>query len=348
MKSKITVLIIIGIAVVAGISSYVGRANLAKALNEKAEKANSVYVPATKEPVPLDIEAEALVLNPDDTAQNMVGELSFVKGWSLTSDHDDFGGWSGLLVKEGALVAINDQGNWLKADFNLTGMQPVASARVLPFDPTAFEASKVDYDAESLVALPDGYLVGFEQQHRLMKLPAIGEPATHYETGVDLSGLSNNSGIEAMTKLPDGRLLMFAESGRDTQGRTPAWLVSPDGNKSLDFRPPENYEATDAATLPNGDVLLLMRYYSVINGASAQIRHITAAEIDSGIILGRQIAEIKKPMNVDNMEGLDVELLSDGTLRLFLISDDNFSLRQRTLFMVFDWAPDLTVVQNQQ
>ncbi|MEX0298704.1 MAG: esterase-like activity of phytase family protein, partial [Kordiimonas sp.] len=165
----------------------------------------------------------------------------------------------------------------------------------------------------------------------------LGAVAEHYDTGVDLSGLSHNSGIEAMTVLQDGGLLMFAESGRDTKGRTPAWVASSNGGRSVEFFPPENYEATDAATLPNGDVLLLMRYYSVLTGASAQIRHISKDEIASGVIRGKQIAELKRPLNVDNMEGLDVQILEDGTVRLFVISDDNFSSRQRTLFMVFDW-----------
>lgn len=343
MKSKIIVILIVGFAVAAGVSSYFGRVHLAEELNAKA-----VYAPAEALSTPVTVTAILIPLNSEDASQATVGELTFVKGWVLTSENGDFGGWSGLVVQNDTLVAINDQGNWLEASLDIHREVPIDGAYISLFDAAAEGADKISLDAESLVALPDGYLVGFEQQHRLMKVSAVGETAMLYETGVDLTVLSNNSGLEAVAELPGGRLLMFAESGRDTQGRTPVWLVSGGGNKALDFRPPENYAATDAAALPNGDILLLMRSYSLVKGARAQIRHITAAEIESGVIVGRQIAEIKKPLNVDNMEGLDIQVLPDGTIRLFLISDDNFNQLQRTLFMVFDWAPEAKLAQHRQ
>ncbi len=332
MKSKIIVILIVGFTIAAGVSSYYGRANLAEELNAK-----TVYAPDEVAVTSIKVGAEPITLNPEDDTQIKVGDLTFVTGWVLSSDSESFGGWSGLLVKNSSLLAINDQGNWLQADLNLNDSSVMTNSKVSLFDPTVGDADKKDFDAESVVALADGYLVGFEQDHRIMKLSKLGAVAERYDTGVDLSGLSHNSGIEAMTILNDGSLLMFAESGRDTKGRTPAWLVAPDSSRSVDFFPPENYEATDAATLPNGDVLLLMRYYSVLTGASAQIRLITSAEVESGVIRGKQIAELKQPLNVDNMEGLDLQILDDGTVRLFIISDDNFSRRQRTLFMVFDW-----------
>ena len=41
-------------------------------------------------------------------------------------------------------------------------------------------------------------------------------------------------------------------------------------------------------------------------------------------------------MTVDNFEGITVETLADATHRLWLVSDDNFSGRQRTLLYAFD------------
>lgn len=342
MKSKIVVLLIVGFAVAAGVSSYYGRANLAKELNAKM-----VHVPVTVGSNSIEINATPITLNPDNPRQTVLGELSYVEGWALTSESEDFGGWSGLVKRSSGFLAINDKGNWLEVMQDVGAEGKLVAGSISLFDPSVGEADKSDYDAESLVALSDGYLVGFEQEHRLMEVSSVGDMATPYDTGVDLSGLSSNSGIEAMALLPNGNLVMFAESGRDVKGRTPAWLVSDGSYKSLEFSPPENYEATDAASLPNGDVVLLMRYYSLLTGASAQVRHITAAEIESGVIRGRQIAEIRAPLNVDNMEGLDVQLLPDGTVRLFIISDDNFSSRQRTLFMVFDWAQDLGLEAKQ-
>jgi len=41
-------------------------------------------------------------------------------------------------------------------------------------------------------------------------------------------------------------------------------------------------------------------------------------------------------LTIDNFEGIAARRLSDGRVRLYVISDDNFSGRQRTLLMVFD------------
>lgn len=335
MKSKLVVIAMIAVSLAAGISSYFGREYLANALNEKAASSTQdVFKPVL-------VTANPITLNSEDVSQTNVGELGFVAGWALTSESDDFGGWSGFLLEDGShIVAINDQGNWLKAQFSLTGDGPVTRAQMADFDQSGIEADKTDLDAESLVAFEGGYLVGFEQEHRIM---AIAEPGTGvaelYDVGVDLSGLSNNSGIETMTLLKDNSLIMFAENGRDTNGRTKAWLSGATGARALDFMPPENYSPTDAATLPNGDVLLLLRHYSVMEGASAKLLHITANEIETGVVRGREIATIAKPLSVDNMEGLDVAQNADGSYRLYMISDDNFSSRQQTLLMVFDWVP---------
>ena len=56
------------------------------------------------------------------------------------------------------------------------------------------------------------------------------------------------------------------------------------------------------------------------------------------MLQGREIAELRAPLTLDNFEGIAVHQLSDGTNRLTLISDDNFSPLQRTLILQFDLA----------
>ena len=53
----------------------------------------------------------------------------------------------------------------------------------------------------------------------------------------------------------------------------------------------------------------------------------------------RRLAELGAALNnVDNFEGITVRPREDGGVRIFIISDDNFSERQRTLLMAFDLA----------
>jgi hypothetical protein len=44
--------------------------------------------------------------------------------------------------------------------------------------------------------------------------------------------------------------------------------------------------------------------------------------------------------SIDNFEGLAVERRPDGAVRIYIVSDDNFSSSQRTLLMVFELRAD--------
>jgi hypothetical protein len=39
---------------------------------------------------------------------------------------------------------------------------------------------------------------------------------------------------------------------------------------------------------------------------------------------------------MDNFEGVAARRMPDGRVRLYIVSDDNFSASQRTLLMIFD------------
>jgi hypothetical protein len=47
------------------------------------------------------------------------------------------------------------------------------------------------------------------------------------------------------------------------------------------------------------------------------------------------LASLQAPFPVDNYEGLALTARPDGGLRLYVISDDNFRKRQRTILLTF-------------
>ena len=47
------------------------------------------------------------------------------------------------------------------------------------------------------------------------------------------------------------------------------------------------------------------------------------------------LGRLHRPLTVDNFEGIAVHRQPDGTTRLFIIADNNFSDDQRTLLFVF-------------
>ena len=57
------------------------------------------------------------------------------------------------------------------------------------------------------------------------------------------------------------------------------------------------------------------------------------------VMLARErLAMIGSDVTVDNFEGIAVQTLSPTTDRIVIVSDDNFSDRQKTLLMVLDYT----------
>jgi hypothetical protein len=50
----------------------------------------------------------------------------------------------------------------------------------------------------------------------------------------------------------------------------------------------------------------------------------------------RRLADMNLLINIDNFEGIAATEMPDGRIRLYIVSDNNFSASQRTLLMVFD------------
>ena len=102
---------------------------------------------------------------------------------------------------------------------------------------------------------------------------------------------------------------------------------------------------TDAATLPNGDVLLVERHYSPMAGVSIQYKRITVAEIDAALatgdpVAGTVIARFGGGYTIDNMEALATRVTEAGDVLIYVMSDNNFSRRQQSLLMVYRLRAD--------
>ncbi len=287
--------------------------------------------------VPVKVTARALPLLVTEPDTYRAGALRYRAGWALTADNDHFGGFSGLVVTEtGKLTAISDRGDWLEADFVPDAREPIRNATMRPFTEAAQGKRKSAFDSESIIAEGDGFLVSFEADHRLLSVAADGTvQLSALSAMTDFDGLADNRGIEAITFV-NGQLLVLPEAGVDTVGRLRGQLVTEAGTKPVYFRPPTNYSPTDAATMKNGDVLVLLRRYSLFDGVSAKLVRVRGTAIKPGATIeGEELVHLDPPYTVDNMEGLDVVERAGEPPTIFLISDDNFRDSQRTLLLVF-------------
>ena len=197
-------------------------------------------------------------------------------------------------------------------------------------------------DAEEVAFFEGGFLVSFEGEHRTQtyRVPGDSEPRPG-PLPTTIRQAARNSGMEAVTPIAGG-LLVVTEGLRDRKGRLRAWLGDRLGSsrgsrwRPLKVESKEGFMATAAATLPDGDVLLLQRFYSDDSGVRVRLLRLSARAIlraarHDGTVVGQELSRFQPPLAVDNFEALDVETGPAGQVFAYLLADDNYSETQRTL-----------------
>lgn len=288
------------------------------------------------------VDSAAIPLNqaaPDDIRR---GGFTFLGGVHLTSpDTDQLGGLSDIAIgADGSVAAISDEGQRLDArlvldaDGRLRGLSdarlhPLPGLGGLPLQ------GKREGDAEGLAVWPNGdVMVSFERDHRIWIYAADGSPPQSVPS--PQVAMPANSGVEALALAPShGPDAYWAgiEGGA-------IWLCRLGGACERDIsqlRPPVAYRLTALAETKDGKLVLLHRAWNPFRGFRAIVSITDHDSQGRARLLDRLV--LTPPLTVDNFEGLATQLTTDGDLRIYLISDDNFSPFQRTLLMAFAWRP---------
>jgi hypothetical protein len=260
-----------------------------------------------------------------------------------------FGGLSGLWLgdaPEGAplpLAAVSDTGAWLEGLLHLDpALRPVRlelrrSGRLADERGRALPRGRTS-DAEALVRLPDGrFLVAFEGWHRVRLYPALDAAAEHLAAPPGLADSPRNGGIEAMTLLPDGRILAIAESLGAGPGLRRAWLgrLGPRGMawEARAYRPAEGLDPTAAAALPDGRVLVVERGFSLLGGFFGRVAVLPG--LTAPVLEGPSLLAYPDALPAENWEGAAVARRG-GRLLAGLVSDDNEHPLQRGLLAIIE------------
>ena len=144
-----------------------------------------------------------------------------------------------------------------------------------------------------------------------------------------------------MTRLADGRFLIFSEGSSDSRPLSDVVLLDGDPADprtraaSLRYRRVPGYRVSDATTLPDGRLLILNRRFEWLEGFSLVVTIADVRGLRAGATIERrEIARLQPPLTIDNMEGVSVTV-EDGRTIVWLVSDDNFFPLQRTLLLKF-------------
>ena len=316
--------------------------------------AQTVPIPAppTREPVSIEVDARPIPsFDTRDRSHVQFGQLRYRSGLILTSKYRDFGGLSGIRLdaKGEGFVAISDQGNWFTGKIAysgkaMVGLTDVEAAPILGPDGRAITARKW-YDSESIAVDGPSVYVGLERVHQILKFD-FGRDGVRARAEVlpqppGMRKLPPNGSLESLVVgrkglALAGTLIAISERGLDPAGNIMAWLIGGKAPASFSVRRTDSYDISDAAQLPTGDLLVLERKLSLLGGAGIRIRRIALASIAAGATVdGPSIFDADLGHEIDNFEGLEVHVTDDGDTVLTLVSDDNFSMLQRTLLLQF-------------
>ena len=267
--------------------------------------------------------------------------------WQLDSPRWGFGGFSGLLtLPDGQLLAVSDKGKLLiVAPEKEAGDNPVFGSVFHRHD-----QAKSLQDLEAVTWDPESGLIWTAQEYH----NAIGRYRMNGGR-MELSGFSapdsmqswgSNSGPEAMVRLDDGRFVVIAEGAQGGEHSAVIFagdpVVDPKG-KEFAFVGIDGFKPTDMAQLPDGRVLILSRrpVWPAPARFAGRMAIADPSEIEQGKMWPeREVAKLPSHLLSDNFEGLAIEPRDDGSVTIWMISDDNSSPLQRTLLWKMSVDPD--------
>jgi len=101
------------------------------------------------------------------------------------------------------------------------------------------------------------------------------------------------------------------------------------------YMPFGRYDPSDATALPGGDLLILDRAFHLPYRFGNRLSLVRARDVKQGVVArGQLLAVLEAPLIHDNFEGIGTTVENGATI-VWLVSDDNQSILQRTLLLKF-------------
>jgi hypothetical protein len=205
-------------------------------------------------------------------------------------------------------------------------------------------ASRGWFDMESLAQKDGQFYVGIERAEKIVRfdiaqdgLMARGEPIS---VPSDFKTFKFNKSLECLAASAKGaplagKLIVVTERSLDAAGNHRAFLLDGDKVERFTVKRSDDFDVSDCTVLGN-DLLLLERSYSPLRGVAMRIRRIPLASLkESAVVDGPALVTADMGYQIDNMEGIGLHRTPEGETVLTLVSDDNFSVIQRTLLLQF-------------
>lgn len=316
----------------------------------------AVIAQSAEAPVRIEIKATPIEnFEPRDPSRRQFGALEFRGGLELSAPHRQFGGLSAIRVAaDGAhFIALTDKAHWLRGRITYKGEVPsgIADAEIAPMlgpDGKTL-VSRGWFDTEALAEDSGTLYVGLERVHRILRfdyrkdgLLARGQIVPVPSA---MAKLPFNRGIECLLTAPKsgtlaGTLIAISERGLDEGGNIRGFLIGGKTAGEFTVKRKNDFDIVDCALTFDGGLVILERYFTWRTGVAMRLRRIALADFAPGAVLdGPVLIEADMGFQIDNMEGLSIHRAANGETVLTLVSDDNFSIIQRTILLQFTLRP---------
>lgn len=304
---------------------------------------------------------EVAPLSPEDLglAPKESDIIAYYGGLRIIEEDDLKGSYSALLIGPGddSLTTVSDQGQWLELrprlhDNRLVGLAVVASDAIMDEHGEAVEEKQ--RDAESLASDgAGGLVVSFEREHRFWRYEAGGSPWASRPQDIAvpaaLRALPGNAGIEALTRLCDGRYLAIAQKPLpDDAAADTAWIGNAGSWQSITYPYLGDWRPTGATTLPDCSVAILERRSVAADAETEEERGNTrimrlASDSFAGDNLtgggqtwdSRELIRLSLAKSDGQFEGIAATTKDGGDAWLYLISDNDGRKKRHTVVVRF-------------
>lgn len=298
-------------------------------------------VPAGPE---ISVQSASVPLNPNDPAQTRIGNFTYAGGIAITSsDSTRLHGLSTLTVLgDHRIVSASDDGDVFEAKLvlddqdRLVGLKDGKIEPLLGLDGKPL-SGKEWADAEGMTFLPNGdRLVSFERNHRIWRYPAGGGAPVVAPSPKTI--FPENEGMEALAYYPAAGPDAYIVGGEEGE----VWVCKL--SAGCESAPPQMgpdiaYGLVSFSAFNGPAIAMMHRAFDPIQGNRIQVSIVNDPLTKRRFPLVVDRFTLQAPLTRDNFEGLAVSSNRAGGLRLYILSDDNFSARQQTLLMAFDWSP---------
>jgi hypothetical protein len=285
------------------------------------------------------------------SAETRFGPLEFVGGLEMVSPEADFGALSAFrFTGPGSdFVGVADTGFWFfgrvehDADKRPSAITDFRMEQMVDSDGKVIQKKWLT-DAEGLDVTNGIAIAGFEREHRIAQFrikPGNMKAAfRELDFVVPRKELRQNRGFETVTHATEGPnrggLVVVSEKSLDEDGNIFAAIIEGPGKGIFKVKRSGDFDITDGAFLPDGDLLLLERSFKMADGVKMRLRRIPGEMIAKGAVVdGPILFQADMAYQIDNMEAMDVWTRGDGALIVSLMSDDNHSMLQRNLYLEF-------------